>query len=285
MKILLLLLTIASVSGIYIECDFYDDSLNVIGEVYTCHTISMNFSGNSTHITGYSGQHLSGRSSADVKAVYLESNDLRVVPKGLLNFFPNKIALFIAHSHVVTLIGDELVEYPNLQWWAIGGTNVFRVPGNLFASNPQMRYIGFSLNQIEHVGDGFLDNLKYLEEVFWYEPCIAHWAQNSSQIPALIEALRHECPDVTDASGVHVRCEFHNENIDEVIGEVYYCHVTSMVFFDHSQHITSYSGQHLNGFSDTDVRGIAFYSETHGILNFIPKGLLNIFPNFIKEWG
>jgi chromosome segregation ATPase len=118
------------------------------------------------------------------------------------------------------LHGDELKEYPNLQWYGQEATNLTRVPGNLFDSNPKMKFVGFAVNQIQHVGEGLLDHLKDLQEVWFpFEVCIDKIAFSPSEIPALIEVLRQNCTDI------QLRCQIEDLEdfvcgLDEEVGNL-----------------------------------------------------------------
>jgi hypothetical protein len=200
MKIFLFLFLVSSASGIYIKCKFNDDvDWSVIGKVYTCKVTSTNFSDNSTHITGVGGTHLSGKSSADVGMIqfglsYKCPENLHKIPKGFLKHFPNFIGLYFYECPISTLNGDELDEYPNLQYYSHKISNLISIPGNFFKSTPNMKFISFVFNKIQHVGANLLDHLKNLEQVWFYKnSCIM---QNATKVPAFIEELRQKCPDI-----------------------------------------------------------------------------------------
>jgi hypothetical protein len=201
MKIFLFLFLVSSASGIIINCYFKDGIWNVLGKVYTCEVLSADFSDNSTHITGVGGTHLRGKSSADVKMILFSYNkcpeNLRKIPKGLLNHFPNFIGLTFSKSPISTLNGDELDEYSNLQYFGHNYSNLRRIPGNFFKSTPNMKYISFWGNKIQNVGAKLLDHLKSLQQVYFYgNSCINKYVESSSRVPGLIEELRQKCPDI-----------------------------------------------------------------------------------------
>jgi hypothetical protein len=88
MKIFLILILISSASAIFITCEFYYIDWPLIGNVYICDVLSMDFSGNSTHITGYDGIHWSGKSGEDIGMIafyYPECPqfNLQAIPKRL----------------------------------------------------------------------------------------------------------------------------------------------------------------------------------------------------------
>jgi hypothetical protein len=201
MKVFLFLFLVSSASGIYINCKFKDDTWSVIGKVYTCIVTSADLSDNSTHITGYRGTHSRGKSNADVKMIQFGyyhgcSSYVHKIPKGFLNYFPNFIALGFWDCPISTLNGDELDEYPNLQWYTHQSSELARIPGNFFKSTPNMKNINFANNRIENVGANLLDHLKNLQAVSFHgNSCINNYVYYESQVPALIEELRQECPD------------------------------------------------------------------------------------------
>jgi FtsZ-binding cell division protein ZapB len=201
MKIFSAFFLISTVNSIEIGCHFsYDHDWHEIGQVYTCEVISMDFSDNPTHITGYSGDHVLGNSAVDVKAFYFGTScpqfNLTIVPKGFLNFFPNFNMLEFNTCSINSLNGDELEDYPNLERFVIVHSNVQRIPGNLFEFNKNLKYIWFGF-QITRVGDGLLEDLGKLEQAyFWDNLCINQTALSAAEVPKLIEGLRENCPDV-----------------------------------------------------------------------------------------
>jgi hypothetical protein len=203
MKIFLFLFLVSSASGIIINCEFNNDNnWFVIGKVKTCHVTSADFSDNSTHITGVGRTHSSGKSNVYVKMIHFGwpfdcPVNLQKIPKGFLKYFPNLIGLSFKKCPISTLNGDELDEYPNLQFYAQQDSNLTRIPGNFFKSTPNMKLIYFGINKIQNVGANLLDHLKDLQEVYFYKnSCIDKDALSSSQVPALIEELRQKCPDI-----------------------------------------------------------------------------------------
>jgi hypothetical protein len=201
MKIFLFLFLISSASGVYISCDFKDYTWSVIGKVSTCIVTSADFSDNSTHITGVDGTNLRGKLNADVKVIqfglsYKCPENLHKIPKGFLKHFPNLIGFYF-YECISTLNGDELDEYPNLQFYYHSLSNLTRIPGNFFKSTPNMKVISFAFNEIQNVGANLLDHLKSLQQVYFTgNSCINKKAQNASQVPALIEELKQKCPDI-----------------------------------------------------------------------------------------
>jgi hypothetical protein len=123
--------------------------------------------------------------------------NLDVIPTGLSNIFPNMTALLFYYCPITHIDGLELEEYSKLEILMIQYVNIIRVPPELFFNNPNMRFIGFYNNQIQHVGDGLLEHLRNLEKAdFRGNICVNFKAFDPSQFPALIEHMRVNCVDI-----------------------------------------------------------------------------------------
>jgi chromosome segregation ATPase len=72
----------------------------------------------------------------------------------------------------------------------------------------------FYSNKIQHVGEGLLDGLQNLySAIFENEVCIYKNANNPSEIPALIEALRQNCTDIETTTTTTIsppRCDIND---------------------------------------------------------------------------
>jgi hypothetical protein len=195
----LLLILFSNANGIFITCNFRITSWQAIGDhLYACEVTSVDLSLSSTHITGYTGNHLSGYSSDDVELIsfrcQLLSSQIRTVPKGFLNIFKNFTAIFFQTCPILFFYGDELFEYPNLLGYGHTHSNLAEIPKDFFAFTPNLIVVDFGANRIEFVAEGLLDELKNLNQA-WFDRniCINSWAFTRSEIPALIENLRQNC--------------------------------------------------------------------------------------------
>lgn len=205
MTLILLFALFSIAHAIFITCDFNYNNWITNGNFYNCDVKSIDFSDNQTHITGFNGSHLNSNSCLDVKiinfgypnATSCSSLNLTVFPKGFINFFPNIIGFIFWECAINSLNGDELNEYSNIRYYIHHNSNLTRIPGEFFASNPGMKYVFFSYNKLMHVGENLLDNLQNLETVWFLgNTCVNKGASNPSEIPALIEVLRQNCTDI-----------------------------------------------------------------------------------------
>lgn len=202
MKFILLSILFTSVSGIRISCSFNNDNDYIgLGRVYACVMTSLDVSDDPIMVTGIIGGHFNGNSDSDVQLMMFGSNcdqySLSNVPKGLLSYFPNLIAIGFFSCSINTLNGDELNEYSNLQWFSLNYSNLTRVPSNLFSSTSNLQYVNLGYNLIENVGVGLLSSLQNLQSVRFLEnPCINQQALTAADIATLIDALQQNCPDI-----------------------------------------------------------------------------------------
>lgn len=143
MKIIIVIFLLAGASGIEIGCTFRNGGWVIVGSQYTCSVTSIDFGGNTTHITGYNGTHLLGVSNLDVKIIdfkcsnYGSDYDLTFLPKGFLNIFPNMIGFDIGYCNITTLNDDDLNDYQNLEFWASFSGILERIPGSFFCINTE----------------------------------------------------------------------------------------------------------------------------------------------------
>lgn len=202
LKNLVIFFFISSATAIEINCDFNvteDDPIT--GAVYECNVqFILNPVENPSQITGVTGTHLEGYCSSNVKSVVFDNNPLTAIPQNILCFFPNLIALRVIRGQfgftVKEIYGNELIEYENLQVFALEQTDLVRNPGNLFASNSALRHVSFSNNSVQNVGENVLNNLPLLESAdFLMNVCIDDKAANLEELKELKEILLKFCPD------------------------------------------------------------------------------------------
>jgi hypothetical protein len=125
--------------------------------------------------------------------------NLGIVPQGILKVFPRVEGLHLRNCPITTLIGNELDEHANLTSFFISGSQLTngRIPENLFTNTPNLKLVDLSRNAITRVGDGLMDHLTDLENVwFVHNICLSDAGRNATEIALMIENLRTQCPDV-----------------------------------------------------------------------------------------
>lgn len=202
-KLIFLLSLIQTALSITINCNYKLTSWIIIEEIYTCQVGLVDLSDDPIHVTEVTGSHKKGKSNEDVHGVVFENEDcpgfnLKVIPRGFLEFFPDLILLVFRGCSITSLNGDELSEYPKLEYFSIGYSDLEKIPGNFFDHTPNMKGIIFFYNKIRIVDEGLLDNLNNLKRAdFDQNPCVDISAQTPEEIQHLKEVLKENCKEIT----------------------------------------------------------------------------------------
>lgn len=208
MKILILIALISCASALTVTCRYTSFATSTGiggGNIYACQVFSVDLSDNSPEvkrIIGYGNGHLARKTNINVQGLIFPKNcindGLTFIPKGFFKFFPN-ILVLISGCPIFNFDGDELDQFPKLEYFNQNFLTSTRVPSNLFNNTPNLKFVSFSNNAIEHFGEGLLDNLSKLEGAgFFNNTCIHQAADNKAEIASLITALKEKCPDKTN---------------------------------------------------------------------------------------
>lgn len=203
MKLLILLLFIATTTGFQISCNFKFTVAPSVGTFYTCDVTATALTDSFyTEVSSVLGTHLSGYTANDVQYVSFNGNNAlkyitpQTTPQGLQNYFPNIVGLSFENYPLTKLKGNELENYKNLKFFMVTNTSLDFVHGNLFASTPNMGAVFFNNNKIKKVGKGLLNDLQNLLVAdFRSNVCINN---NGSvyapgTLPDLIDDLETQC--------------------------------------------------------------------------------------------
>jgi hypothetical protein len=192
---------IFSGDALNIDCgSFYNNhDWNILGTLYACGVRSSQIISNDPYLTGFTGTHTSGNSNANVKeiAFYNNCHHIKSVLKNIHEVFPNFIAISFTNCGISKLIGDELNEYRNLQAFWLHGTNLERVPGNLFAFNPNLKLVSFISNKITRIGANLLEPIQNSLVLVYLSNniCVNLDAHTPATISSLINHIRIYCAD------------------------------------------------------------------------------------------
>jgi hypothetical protein len=182
-----------------VHCSFGTVAFPNMPLLYDCRVVSIIGLSDSNYLTGYTGNHLDGRSTDDVQSILFEYFNLTLtfIPQGIQNVFPNIIAIEMRGHPITTLTGNELYDYKNLQRLDITQSQLTHIPGNFFATNLSLRNVQLRNSRIQHVGANLLDHLTRLELIsFWNNVCISEIAITPEAIIQIKENLRKLCPDI-----------------------------------------------------------------------------------------
>jgi hypothetical protein len=191
----------ATALAINIKCDFKMRFVfHPFLHQYTCIVREMT-SVESISVEEVTGRHLQGKSNADVRQIsfgyYLSNfNDLSFIPQNITNHFSNIIGMeFWNNCKIKSLSGDELLNYHDLEFFAIFHNPIDKIPGNLFRNNQKLKLIAFDNNKITKVGSNLFDGLNNLIGViFKRNSCIDESFGSKMSLTELIEKLKQDCP-------------------------------------------------------------------------------------------
>lgn len=168
-----------------------------VGTAYKCEAI-VNIAGNDKFLVEVRGNHLVGKSDADVEALAIRNQDLSKFPKGIEHFFPNLRIIFLHNSNLWSLSAEDLRPFPGLMYLNIDSNKIVSLDGNLFQFTPRLLYIDFEGNFLYHVGIGIFSGLNYLQTVnFKANPCINLLADAPHEIQQLNQQLPIKCPPLS----------------------------------------------------------------------------------------
>lgn len=187
-----------STSALTLNCTFREVQWLAFGMNYQCHTEPFNVE-SSQYVTSVSGVHLSNKTVQDVVSIHIDNcTNLSYIPKGLLDVFPMLRGIYLEGCGILSLIGTELNEYPQLTLFALELSPLDYVPGNLFTQTPGMILISFADNKINGTGKNLLSNLNDLSQVYFENNvCISKNAEIAEKIPELIATLDTDCPSAS----------------------------------------------------------------------------------------
>jgi hypothetical protein len=179
-----------------VNCTFGTVAFPNMPLLYDCMASILDMS-NPNRLTGYTGNHLQGRSAEDVQNILFLTSNLTFIPQGIHDVFPNIISIEMDRNLITTLSGFELYEYKNLQRLDVTQSQLTRIPGNLFANNLFLTSVQLRNSRIQRVGANLLDHLTRLELVsFWNNVCISEVAFTPETVIQIKENLRKLCPDI-----------------------------------------------------------------------------------------
>lgn len=185
-----------SFNALIMECRFQMFNHSQIdGEVYLC-SANVKRIGTDDTLTNVTGDHLPGKSTADVEYLHGSFITITMIPEKLVDFFPN-LKIFQWDSTGLTAISSQdLRPFPNLiAFYAAYNKKLESIDGNLFEHSPNLKLISLYNNEIQHVGHNLLTNMPNLE-IVWFNlnPCINTNAFGTGEILELNRQLPISCP-------------------------------------------------------------------------------------------
>jgi len=112
------------------------------------------------------GNHVNGKTSIDVTAVFFYNCVLNKLPQNLSNVFPNLKTINISSSALKTISKSDLKDHKQLIFFYCFNSAIEYLPGNLFEDSKCIEWIQFNDNKkLKIIEPNILDNLESLKHI------------------------------------------------------------------------------------------------------------------------
>lgn len=177
------------------NCRYYDNNWYLLGNAYTC-TPTLSETNYESTLTSVTGNHLSGRTNADLTGLNFWQIEINRLLKKIETFFPNIKRIHFQNSNMQSITADDLKPFPLLEYFYTSEKcKLFSIDGDLFKNNPKLQLVAFSHTFIEHFGFNLLTNLKELREAKFHKNlCADIVAKTPQAIQELSLHLSTNCP-------------------------------------------------------------------------------------------
>lgn len=179
--------------AITFECVYSMEDWVILDKVYGCTVQNLTVKKGDDTLTSVSTLHLKGKTFKDVKTLNVENSTLVSIPKDIAKSFPGLKGLRIAKGMLVSINSDDLKPFPDLKVLCLWANYLTTLSGNLFINNPNIEFMNFGSNAIQHVAPKVFDPLKNLIAAYFEEnTCINN--TNQFAIDELKFELAVKCP-------------------------------------------------------------------------------------------
>lgn len=163
-----LLSVLSSSSSIMIDCSYKISSVSY----YTCIDISLDISNNQIPLTESSGNHMQGKTNADVKVIYLLSPKMQSLPQNVIGVFPN-LKRYIVHGLDVqgkhlnrnALINGDFHGTNSLTSIVMTGVNLNTIKDNVFEGADNLDFLSLEACGIMSIRPNAFQNIPKLRSL------------------------------------------------------------------------------------------------------------------------
>jgi Leucine rich repeat len=182
-------------NGISLECEYNTANWLHLGNVYYCEAKVGQL--NAGHaVTGVSGNHASGKTNDDVKAIQIMNQALDFIPRDVNKYFKNIQGLSMWNAKLKVISKFDLQQFPELRSFYINGNPIEAVEGDLFSYTKKLRLVALENNKITSVGANLFSDLKDLRALFFqYNSCLSEYvSDNPTAALELSKRIVQACP-------------------------------------------------------------------------------------------
>lgn len=129
------------------QCKYFPSS----DGYYNCDVVNIAKNSSSSSAIAITGNHLQGKTNADVQRFRLYSQHLEVFPRNLHENFPNLRSLWINGCGLKKISKTDLIGLENLEELNLDGNNLTSLPNDLFTGMKKLAQIYFNNNKLERL--------------------------------------------------------------------------------------------------------------------------------------
>lgn len=179
--------------AIKFECVYSIEDWVILDKTYGCSVKNLKIEDGDQTLVSVSKSHLKGKTSKDVETVNIENTTCHTLPRNIEKSFPNLKGLRLAQAKLRTISSDDLKPFPALRVLCLWANELTTLDGNLLINNPNLEFVNFGSNAIQHVGPKFFSPLTKLIAAYFEEnTCINN--TNQFAIEDLKFELAVKCP-------------------------------------------------------------------------------------------
>jgi hypothetical protein len=110
-------------------------------------------------------------------------------------FFPYIRAFQWFNSNLWLISAQDLRQFPNLILLSLSKNKITTLESDVFKFTPRLILINFDNNLLFHVGDDFLETVRYLSKAYFRSnPCFNDYELTPSAVRRLNERIPEACP-------------------------------------------------------------------------------------------
>lgn len=148
-------------------------------------------------VTSVNGDHLNGKSNADVAQISANGKKLKVFPNGLSKHFnAEKIRfIFFVSAGMKEIHQSDLSGFTKLKTLNLSGNRIAIIEENLFQYNTELEFINLSWNAIKSISPHVFNHLENLSNLdVLHNICISRYAIASRlQVLDLVKEISEKC--------------------------------------------------------------------------------------------
>ncbi|KAL7026929.1 hypothetical protein ACKWTF_005238 [Chironomus riparius] len=160
--------------GIKKKCARIDENHNVLidlncnynelnNEKYSCNARDLKIKIENSTIENPNGNHKHGKRDADVNSLIISNQDVKYIPNGISNHFPQLKELTIENSGLVKINQAPLRNLPHLNKLIIRGNDIYHIEPTALNDIPQLEHLDLSQNNIMDIPIKFLEEMPKLK--------------------------------------------------------------------------------------------------------------------------